>query len=299
MPRLSVNAHLASRRTLDLAVQAGCRGVRIDGVWAMMQPARDVWDWTLLDESVVGAAERNLEVLVTLNGTPAWANGGHERNVPPIEISDWQTFVKAVCERYRGQIGVLEIFNEPNIFGYWTGTAEQYVNYLLIPAIDVIRAAAPGIKIAAPALSTEGDWRPWLDTMLNKSRHLIDLISVHCYAKHGRAVWDALSEPPTWWEALILRKGPCVKDVIGSAGAANLPLWLTETGWSTHKVSEAEQASYFDQLLEGWATQPWVENLFAYQLIDERYPVLCGLFRENGSPKPVVQVMQQRQGDIA
>jgi len=293
MPRLSVNAHLASRSTLDLAVQAGCRGVRLDGNWRELQPQRDTWDWAVLDESIYGATERKLEVLVTLSQVPPWANGGHEPNIPPIQIRDWQAFVKAVCERYRGQIGVLEIFNEPNIYGFWTGTAEQYVDYLLVPAIDVIRATAPEMKIAAPALSTEGEWRPWLDTMLRMSRHLIDIISVHCYAKHGRAVWDALSQQPSWWEALILRKGPCVKHVISDAGAAHVPVWVTETGWSTHKVSEAEQSGCIDQLLEGWATHPWVENIHVFQLIDERYPVLCGLFRQDGSPKPCVKTIQQ------
>lgn len=293
MPHASVNAHLASRSTLDLAVQAGCRGVRLDGNWTMLQPERGAWDWGLLDDSVYGAKALDLEVLLTLSQIPAWANGGHERNVPPILIHDWQLFVKAVCERYREHLAAIEIFNEPNIHGYWTGTAEQYVDYLLLPAVEVIRASAPGVKVAGPALSTEGDWPEWLHAMLSLSRQVIDMVSVHAYAKDGRAVWQALQQKPRWWE---IWRDPSVKQVIQEAGADHLPVIVTECGWNTADVSEAKQADCVDQLLEGWVSQPWVQALYLYQLWDETHPVWWGLFRGDKSPKPVVQVIQRRAG---
>lgn len=292
MSQISVNAHLANRQTLDLAVQAGCRGVRIDGVWPMIQPDRGTFLWTLLDESVFGAVERHLEVLVTLNGVPAWANRGQGWNGLPILLSDWTTFVHAVCTRYRQQIAVLEIFNEANIAGCWAGTAEQYVSMLLHPAAEVVRRIAPEMRIAGPAVSTEGPWRPWLETVLRLGGNDLQIVTVHAYAKDGHAVWQALSQPPRWWE--IWRR-PSVQQVIQASGAAQLPVWVTETGFNTGKVSEAHQAEYYDQLLEGWQTQPWIEQLFAYQLIDEPAPVHWGLFREDRSPKPVIQIIQQRQ----
>ena len=293
MPHVSVNAHLASRSTLDLAVQAGCRGVRLDGNWPMLEPTRGHFDWGLLDDSIYGAKALDLEVLLTLSQIPAWANGGKERNVPPILIHDWQLFVQAVCERYRQHMAALEIWNEPNVHGFWASSVEQYVDYLLIPAVEVIRASAPGVKIAAPALSTEGEWPAWLATMLSQSRQVVDSISIHCYQKDGRAVWRAMSQTPAWWE---FWKSPSVKHVIQEAGADHLPLWLTECGWNTADVSEAKQADCVDQLLEGWQTQPWVQALYLYQLWDEGHPVGGGLFRGDKSPKPVVQVIQRRTG---
>ena len=40
--------------------------------------------------------------------------------------------------------------------------------------------------------------------------------------------------------------------ILRQAGMMGKPRWLTETGWDTHKVSEAQQANYLDQLLESF-----------------------------------------------
>ena len=39
---------------------------------------------------------------------------------------------------------------------------------------------------------------------------------------------------------------------MAETGAAGKPLWLTETGWNTADVSEDQQASYIDQVLESF-----------------------------------------------
>jgi len=293
--KIGVNVHLASRSTLDLAVQAGCTYVRIDAPWPMVQPYRNEWAWALLDDSVEGARERNLEVLVTLNGVPPWANGGRERNIPAIEVTDWVLYVKAIVERYRSHLAAIEIWNEANIYGYWAGTAEQYVQYLLKPAAGVIRQIAPEIKICGPALSMEGKWPAWLETVLKAGGDALDVVSTHCYQKDGKAIWQALCETPKWW---VVWKDPCLQDVLRDVGMSHRPVYLTECGWNSAKVTEAQQADAVDQLLERWQTQPWVQKVYLYQLIDERHPVWWGLFHEDRSPKPVVQVIQKRQGGV-
>jgi beta-glucosidase/6-phospho-beta-glucosidase/beta-galactosidase len=43
----------------------------------------------------------------------------------------WRTFVRAVATRYKGQIEAYEIWNEPNLKMFWTGSVEQLVTIQL------------------------------------------------------------------------------------------------------------------------------------------------------------------------
>ena len=56
-----------------------------------------------LDEFVRSAQPRGMEVLITLWGTPAWANGNKRPNHLPTSMADFQNFAKAVASRYSGR----------------------------------------------------------------------------------------------------------------------------------------------------------------------------------------------------
>jgi hypothetical protein len=56
-----------------------------------------------LDEFVRNAQKNNAEVLLTLWGTPKWANGDKGRNYLPTSMTDFQNFAKAIATRYSGR----------------------------------------------------------------------------------------------------------------------------------------------------------------------------------------------------
>ena len=56
-----------------------------------------------VDELVRNAQQRGLEVLITIWGTPKWANGGKTPNIVPTNVNDLKNFSRAVAARYSGR----------------------------------------------------------------------------------------------------------------------------------------------------------------------------------------------------
>ena len=74
-----------------------------------------------VDEFVRNAQERGVEVLITLWGTPGWANGGQKPQAMPRNLADFQNFARAVASRYSGRfagypfVRFYTIWNESNL----------------------------------------------------------------------------------------------------------------------------------------------------------------------------------------
>jgi polysaccharide biosynthesis protein PslG len=297
--RLGINAHLPSGPSLNLVPAAGIGSVRIDFNWYDLQPERHRWDWTVADQVVTDARARNLEIYATLSYTPAWANGGQGRNVPPDEISDWQTFVRACAERYRHNVWNWSLWNEPNIHGFWAGSLDQYLTLIVQPAAEILHGIGTENRVGAPDLSTEGDWPSWFQPCLEQACTWLDIIAVHSYQDTGREVWRALGQAKKWYE---FWKKPSVRQVMQWAGCGGKPLWLTECGWKSNEIGELAQADNYDQLLEGLASNSWLERAFGYQLLDESGPDQpeadkWGIYRQDSTPKPAVEVFR-RYGEL-
>jgi hypothetical protein len=288
--RLGINAHLPSGATLNLVPAAGIGSIRADFNWPMIQPERHRWEWTDTDHVVHEARTRGIEVFATLAYTPDWANGGQGRQVAPSEVSDWVAFVREVALRYRHNVWHWGLWNEPNLSGFWSGSVEQYVDQIVMPGAAVLHEIGPENRVCGPDLSTEGDWPTWFRRMLERSKGTVDIITVHSYQDNGREVWRALARAPEWWEPW---KKPSVRQVIEAAGCSHLPVWLTECGWNTAKVSEAHQADSYDQLLEGLPAHGWVHRVFGYQLQDETNDLLWGIYRQDSTAKPAVEVFRR------
>src|SRR5438105_2258014 len=143
----------------DQAKQADASVVRTMVRWndiAQTRPANaaNAWDpayrFDDLDELVRRAQQHGLEVLLTLYGTPAWANGGRAPNVPPADARDLTDFAHAVAQRYSGATPgfpfarFFSVWNEPN--------SERFLDAPDAPAAYATLAAAAyaGIKAGSP-----------------------------------------------------------------------------------------------------------------------------------------------------
>ena len=58
-------------------------------------PFDPAYRWADLDDFVRNAQQRGIEVLLTLWGTPRWANGGKNPNVPPTDPRTFGRFAHA------------------------------------------------------------------------------------------------------------------------------------------------------------------------------------------------------------
>jgi hypothetical protein len=217
------------------------------------------YNWAQTDQMVQEARARGLNLYSTLAYAPPWANRGG-RNAPP-NPTDWYGFVATVVLRYRDSIQCWGMWNEPSLKGFWSGSMAPYINSVLEPGAQAVREYAPQCLVCGPELAMERDWASGLRTILSSGGHLLDVVTQHSYQETGREVLKRIGGTGWRWPW----EDPTVRQIMAQTGTADKPLWLTETGWNASDVSEDQQASYVDQVLEGFQ-RSGIAKVFFYQL---------------------------------
>lgn len=280
-----------------LVRQTGIVWVRANLRWRDVQPAPDAWDFSLADERVAAARREGLEVLGILGTPPEWAGGGALGNDPPAAVEPWREYVRRMARRYAGRVAAWEIWNEPDLrgessigVGWDEGLREEprYADYLAAAA-EEIRAADPEAKVVAPAASSRPDRRTrrlYRQLESDGGWQAVDAVSFH--ANGGDRAVGAVEDSITRHLRMLSRNAP---------SACARPVWITEWGWRSGDVGEAGQADRVARLArfldEAELPCGEITHAFVYLLIDE--PVeSAGLFREDGSAKPVVEVVRER-----
>ena len=75
--------------------------VRMTVRWDDVERTKGSFDWTHADAVLKPLETAGVDALVTIYGTPRWANGGRAPNVAPSHGADFARFAGAVAERYR------------------------------------------------------------------------------------------------------------------------------------------------------------------------------------------------------
>lgn len=140
----ATGAALATPRLFEIAASLGFEYYRFNAVWSEVQPREGAWAWEKLDSQLTLLRQHNFRWHVTTTGSSRWA--GPERFALPRHDA-WQTWITALASRYKNEIQLWEIWNEPNI-SFSTGTVEQYDQIQRI-AHDSIKAIAPEIPITS------------------------------------------------------------------------------------------------------------------------------------------------------
>ncbi|HEX5760548.1 MAG TPA: cellulase family glycosylhydrolase [Thermoanaerobaculia bacterium] len=295
-----INAHAPQgvevTRLFDQVAAAGIGWVRIDFVWASVQPSEGTWDWQVYDRLAEEAAARDLELYATLAYSPDWATSGPLLSGVPDDAADWREFCRRAARRYRGRIDHWGLWNEPNLPRFWAGSRRQYLDRVLFPGIDGVRAGNPDARVGGPDLAHltagDADWYDWLRAVLLEAGDELDFVTHHVYDQDGPGDVTAkldgntlFGSRPQFWDTVA----PSVREVLESAGAEDLPFWLTETGWASDQVGEGKQASHYTGFLDRWLTgkpdRSWIAKVFFYELQDDPTPSIpkWGLLRAGGS----------------
>src|SRR5436305_3231346 len=120
---------------LDTLDSLGVDVVRVTINWRDTEPAQGLDDWTRADLLLDGLHERGIAPLVTLYGTPAWANRGRAQSWAPISKWTFAGFARRVAERYPF-VKLWTVWNEPNQRRWLRPTSPRvYVQQLLNPAV--------------------------------------------------------------------------------------------------------------------------------------------------------------------
>lgn len=195
---------------------SGLRWVRLgDFSWATCEAQPGVRDYSRAETSLAAAEREGLAVIGEMSGNPGWATTNGSRLAPPKDGTAWERHLEQVVGQFRSRVKVWEIWNEPDIPSFWTGTAEEYVD-LLKHAYLGAKRADPDCLVMSAGLDGSGE------TFLNRILELgagqyCDLVGAHPYAGSA-TVAD--------FRMMTMRR------ILAFHGLEK-PLWITEVGWQS------------------------------------------------------------------
>ncbi len=319
----------ADRATaLDTARDANASVIRTIVEWqgaAASRPsdARNSFDpayhFDDLDDLARTAQQRGIELLLTIWGTPEWANGGQTPNHPPADSQDLEDFAYALADRYSGRhagypaVRLFAAWNEPNLEQFLAPqfdelgesvSPELYAD--IARAIgDGVRAANPDALVAIGETSPRGQDRPSRGTvqdshspagfarLLSEEEPAVDF---DAWAQHPYPPRPGIAPARSVrWPRVALGNlelfGGSLDDWFGRDGT---PIWITEYAHETVPdpvgISFETQARFAEEALTLAAGNPRVRVLVWFTLVDrpgDRWQ--SGLVAEDGSTKPAYE----------
>jgi hypothetical protein len=220
--------------------------------------------------------QRGIAAVVTIWGTPRWANGGASPNWAPRNASDVERFARAAASRYRFVRSWL-VWNEPNQRRWLRPVSPTvYVTRLLNPAYRGIKAANPAAKVGGGVTAPRGGYQgvspvAFIRAMA-RARARLDAYAHHPYPlNRGDTPFTGGCDH---CETITMSTLDRLLREVGRA----FPLarvWLTEYGYQTNPpdgilgVSPARQARYIGEASLRARTAPKVDMLIHYLYRDE------------------------------
>jgi hypothetical protein len=287
---------------LDRLDSLGVDVVRVTVDWSQTEPHPGVYDWSRTDLLLDGLHSRRIAPLVTLYGSPPWANGGLPENWAPRTTTSFAAFARNVAARYP-YVHLWTVWNEPNQRRWLRPTTpREYVQKLLNPAYAAIHAASPGSLVAggvtAPRASTGGvSPVSWIAGMA-KAHARLDAYAHNPYPLSP-------GESPTrggcgHCETITMATLPRLLADVQRAFGSRTRIWLTEYGYQTNPpdrllgVSYATQARYTSDAALRAYRAPRVDILIHYLIADEPDAARwqSGVYTVLGRPKPALQAFR-------
>lgn len=152
-------------------------------------------DWSVLESNVNEATSNGLQIYIGVGFfPPPWANDTvfddcqiHNdacAGDPPTDRRYFQDFVKALVRRFKNRVQYYAIWNEPDLNSTWNSTTTRFVEDILKPGADAVRAA--GAEFPAVAVKVIGgevaDSHTMLGNMLSGGTCAkLDIVAVHLF----------------------------------------------------------------------------------------------------------------------
>lgn len=147
-----------AEREMRVAAQIGIGTMRWSVEWGGTEPQPGTWDWSRMDERLVAAEQAGLQTQALLAfcaehaATPATqelyrqarAAGRKDawlvwnRHAP--DDAAWRRYVAAFVGRYQQRIALWEVWNEPDLDGFFAGSTDEYIRMLRSAYAEAKRA---------------------------------------------------------------------------------------------------------------------------------------------------------------
>jgi hypothetical protein len=283
---------------LDTLDRLGVDVVRFTLQWNEIEPAQGRFRWRSSDRVLRGLRTRGIQPVVTLVGTPAWANGGRAPRFAPPRGKEFAAFAAAAARRYRF-VRYWLIWNEPNLRRWFEPTLPgTYVRRLLNPAYKAIHRVNRRARVAGGVTGPRGNVGgvspvDWLRGMARAGARL------DAYAHHPHP--GSRSETPTRGgcfgsrcKTITLANLRVLQREVRGAWGRRVRIWLTEWGYQTNPpdqflgVPPRLQAKYIGVAARRVYRARQVDMLIQFLYRDEPQPerFQSGLVTSAGRPKP-------------
>ena len=266
--------------------------------------------------------------MITLWGTPRWANERRGPNVAPTRSKAFEDFSRAIADRYSGRhagfphVGRYSIWNEPNLEIFLTpqfdrgGAIVSPRSYarLYRAGHAGIKAGNPSALVAIGETSNQGRDRPVLGAtsdsvapgtfarLLAQERGLsFDAYATHPYPTRPDA-------PPTervrWPNVTLSQLSRFEKSLDRWFKRRDIPIWITEFGYQTKPgdrfgVTEAQQARYLSTVVSQLKADLRVQMFIWFIFRDSKGGLWqSGLATTSGRAKPSYTAFQSLAGSM-
>ena len=310
---------------LDRAQAANANMFRAVVTWASVAKTRprnaaNPFDPTYqlddVDQLIRDAQARGMEVLLTIWGTPRWANGNKGPAFMPRNLNDLRNFARALSQRYSGR------YSGYPFVRFWSVWNESNLQLFLAPQFDSKgRSVAPRnyarLYAAAYAGIKAGNRRAQVaigeTSSAGRDRVLKGKSGTHSPGRFAQLVaqanprlkFDAWAHHPypvpvrmkptqkVRWPNVSLASLPQFEKSLDTwFRRKGVPIWITEYGHETRPaeragVTEAQQAAYIRQALGIARRDPRIQMFIWFVFQDSRTSLWqSGLYRLSGAAKP-------------
>ncbi len=224
---------------------------------------------------------------------------------PPADYDAWATLIRKLVTHWVERYGItevsqwfFEVWNEPNLPAFWTGTQDEYFKLYRYTA-QAIKGVDASLRVGGPATAMTA----WVDELLDyceKNRLPVDFISTHIYPTDplGFECADTEEQLANSPRALMRDSAKRVREQ-----SRDRPVYFTEWNMSSNPRDayhdEPFAAAYVAKIV--LETDPFVDGYSFWTFTDifeENYfPSIpfhggFGLLNLHGIPKPVYRAFQ-------
>jgi hypothetical protein len=208
-------------------------------------PSDPAYDWSTADPVLDALHAAGIPVLLTIYGTPSWANGDRSPAYAPTSASSIAGFARAAALRYPWA-KKWAIWNEPNEIRWLRPVSPSvYVQKILNPAYTALHTTIPGVQVGAGVTAPRGNAGgkspiAWIQGM--KAAHA--KLDAYAHNPYPSSPFETpFSGGCKYCTTVTLATmGRLIAQVNTSFGRK--PIWLTEYGYQTNPPDNAAGVSY-------------------------------------------------------
>jgi hypothetical protein len=299
-------------RMIEAFVRAGVHFVRIDYCGTQIEPQRGSFDWTLTDRIAEKLAARGITELPIVEQycAPKWSTGGF--GYPAIwgTPDDYAAFAGAIAQHVAQRfprITRLELFNEPNLHGWWSAKNPAYAATDGSATALYMRAAYAAVKRSGGQLTVVGPALADGGRMIDPRKFLATMYDTGC--RRG-ACWDVLSTHNYRWQNPTFPVDPSAPNrfdiyqtlvaLAAQRGDPQTHVMLTEWGFSTREDSPdgldpQVQAEYLALGFNRMLAEPLVDGIVYVNLYnpDDDFWGATALMTRDFREKPAFAVYRE------